>query len=62
MEFLCEFDFEIKHVTGKENKTTYTLIRKLHVTSINTFQTNLRSIILKALHHDEMYLQVREEL
>jgi hypothetical protein len=30
MEFLCEFDFEIKHVKGKENKVADALSRKFH--------------------------------
>ena len=29
-EFLCEFDFEIKHIKGKENKVVDALSRKLH--------------------------------
>ena len=28
LEFLCEFDFEIKHIKGKENKVVDTLSRK----------------------------------
>ena len=30
MEFLCEFDFEIKHRKGKENKVVDALNRKMH--------------------------------
>ena len=29
MEFLCEFDFEIKHIKGKENKVVDALSRKM---------------------------------
>ena len=38
LEFLCEFDFEIKHIKGKENKVADALSRKvqeLHVASIS---------------------------
>ena len=28
MEFLCQFDFEIKHIKGKENKVVDALSRK----------------------------------
>ena len=28
LEFLCEFDFEIKHIKGKENKVADALSRK----------------------------------
>ena len=31
MEFLCEFDFEFKHVKGKEYKVVDALSRKFHV-------------------------------
>ena len=30
MDFLCEFDFEIKHMKGKENKMVDALNRKVH--------------------------------
>ena len=29
MEFLCEFDFEIKHIKEKENKVANALNRKV---------------------------------
>ena len=29
LEFLCEFDFEIKHIKGKENKVVDALNRKV---------------------------------
>ena len=29
LEFLCEFDFEIKHIKGKENKVADALSRKV---------------------------------
>ena len=35
MEFLCEFDFEIKHVKGKENKVVDTLSKKNHVATLS---------------------------
>ena len=37
LEFLCEFDFEIKHIKGKENKLVDALSRKvqeMHMTSL----------------------------
>ena len=30
LDFLCEFDFEIKHIKGKENKVVDTLSGKVH--------------------------------
>ena len=43
--FVCEFDFEIKHIKGKENKVVDALNRKvheMHVASLSIFQSNLR--------------------
>ena len=40
LEFLCEFDFEIKHIKEKENKVADVLSRKVqetHATSISIF-------------------------
>ena len=45
LEFLCEFDFEIKHINGKENKVADALNRKMqemHVASLSIFQSDLR--------------------
>ena len=45
LEFLCEFDFEIKHIKGKENKVVDALNRKvheMHVASLSTCQPDLR--------------------
>ena len=38
LEFLCEFDFKIKHIKGKENKVADALSRKvqeMHVASLS---------------------------
>ena len=40
MEFLCEFDFEIKHIKGKENKVADAhnkKVHEMHVESLNIF-------------------------
>ena len=45
MEFLFEFDFDIKHIKGKENKVVDALNRKvqeMHVASLSIFQSYLR--------------------
>jgi hypothetical protein len=34
MEFLCEYDFEIKHIKGKENKVVDSLSRRAHELNI----------------------------
>ena len=45
LEFLCEFNFEIKHVKGKEKKMVDAISRKvheMHVASLSTSQPYLR--------------------
>ena len=42
LDFLCEFDFEIKHINGKENKVYDVLSRKvweMHVESLTICQS-----------------------
>ena len=59
LEFLCEFDFEIKQINGKENKVADTLSRKvqeMHVSSLSIFQSNLRQHIVNHVDADEMYV------
>ena len=45
LEFLCEFEFEIKHIKGKENKVDDALSKKMqemHVASLSNCQIDLR--------------------
>ena len=65
LEFLCEFDFEIKHIKGKENKVVDALSRKaqeMHVEPISIFQSDLRQKIINRNAEDEMYAQVKDKL
>ena len=65
LEFLWEFDFEIKHIKGKENKVFYALSRKvqeMHVTSLSIFQSVLRQQIVSHTAEDELYAQVKDNL
>ena len=65
MEFLCEFDFEIKHIKGKENKVADALNRKvqeMHVASIRIFQPDLRQQIINCNDEDEMYEKLKDKL
>ena len=42
---LCEFDFEIERIKGKENKVADALNKKvheMHVSSLSIFQPDLR--------------------
>jgi hypothetical protein len=51
LEFLSEFDFDIQHIKGKENKVADAVSRRvheLHATTINMYQSDLKDIILEA--------------
>lgn len=62
LEFLCELEFNIKHIKGKENKVACALSRMTHVGAISTCRTGLRSKILIVIISDEFPLQVKEGL
>ena len=65
LEFLCEFDFEIKHIKGKENKVADPLSRKvqeIHVASLSIFQPDLRQQIVNHDTEEELYAQVKDKL
>ena len=65
LEFLCEFDFEIKHIKGKENKSADALSRKvqeMHVAYLSIFQSDLRQQIVNHTARDELYEQVKDKL
>jgi hypothetical protein len=51
LEFLCEYDFDIKHIKGKENKVADALnmrVHELHATTISMYHTNLQGKISEA--------------
>jgi hypothetical protein len=58
LEFLCEYDFDIKHIKGKENKVADVLNRRvheLHATTISMYQTDIKSRISEAANADLQY-------
>jgi hypothetical protein len=55
LEFLCEYDFDIKYIKGKENKVADALNRKvheLHATTISMYQTEMKDRIFEAANAD----------
>ena len=65
LEFLCEFDFEIKHIKGKENKVADALsmkVKEMHVASLSIFQSDLRHQIVNHVAGDELYELVKDKL
>jgi hypothetical protein len=65
LEFLNEYDFEIKNIKGKENKFVDALSRRVHLmqaTTISMHQSDLKRGILDDVVTDQHYLQVKESL
>jgi hypothetical protein len=65
LEFLCKYEFDIKHIKGKENKVVYALnmrVHELHVTTINLYQTNFKGIIYKSAKVDLQYMELVTKL
>jgi hypothetical protein len=58
LEFLCEYEFDIKHIKGKENKVANALSRKvhkLHATTISMYQTEMKDRILEVANAGLQY-------
>jgi hypothetical protein len=65
LEFMCEYDFEIKHIKGKENKVVDALSRRvheLHATTISMYRIDIKSIILEAANVDLQYRELVAKL
>jgi hypothetical protein len=65
LEFLSDYDFDIKHIKGKENKFSDALSRRvhlMHVSTVSMHQSDLKRRILDGLVRDQHYLQVKESL
>jgi hypothetical protein len=55
LEFLSKYNFDIKHIKGKEKKVADALSRRVHelcATTINMYQTDVKSQILEASNID----------
>jgi hypothetical protein len=58
LEFLCEYDFDIRHIKGKENKVVDELsmrVHELHATTIIMYRIDIKSRILEAANTDLHY-------
>jgi hypothetical protein len=61
LEFLSEYDFDIKHIKGKENKVANALSRRvpeLHATSISMYQSDLKDRIIEVSISDLQYKEL----
>jgi hypothetical protein len=65
LEFLSEYDFDIKHIKGKENKVVDALNRRvheLHATTISMYQTDIKRKIMEAANADLQYRELVAKL
>ena len=65
LAFLSEYDFESKHIKGKQNKVVDALSRNAipHCSAaFSSYKTNLESLIKEATKNDEEYLKTKEQL
>jgi hypothetical protein len=65
LEFLSEYDFDTKHIKGKENIVADALnrrVHKLHATTISMYQSDLKDIIIEATKSNLQYMELVEKL
>jgi hypothetical protein len=65
LEFLSEYDFDIKHIKGNENKFVDALSRRVHIlhaTTISMHQSDLKRRILDVVVTNQHYIHVKESL
>ena len=65
LEFLSEYEFDIKHVKGKENKMADALSRRvheMHATTISMYQIDLKGRIYEARKDDLQYMELVTKL
>jgi hypothetical protein len=64
LEFLSEYDFDIKNIKGKENKVVDALSRRvheMHATTISMYKSDLKDKILEAAKSDQQYMAIKEK-
>jgi hypothetical protein len=65
LEFLSEYEFNIKHIKGKENKVVDALKRRVHqkhATTTSMYNSDLKDKILEAMKTYQHYVQIKENL
>jgi hypothetical protein len=64
LAFLSEYDFEIKHIKGKENKVADALSRHanlVYMTASSSYETDLEDKIRTTMENDEKYKILKEK-
>jgi hypothetical protein len=65
LEFIYEYNFDIRHIKGKENKVVDALSRRvheLHATTISVYQIDLKDRILEVAKADMQYMEMVTKL
>jgi hypothetical protein len=65
LEFLSEYEFEIKHIKEKENQVADALSRRAHevnISAISMYMTDLKKKIVATTNSDQIYLKIKETL
>jgi hypothetical protein len=65
LEFLCEYDFDIKHIKEKENKVVDSLskrVHELHATTISMYRNDIKGRILEDANADLQYMELLAKL
>jgi hypothetical protein len=65
LDLICEYEFDIKHIKGKENKVANALSRRVHelyATTITMYQTDIKGKISKAANADLQYMELVEKI
>jgi hypothetical protein len=61
LEFLCEYEFDIKNIKGKQNQVVDALSRRMHEvlsTTISMYQNDLKGRISNAAKVDLQYMEL----
>jgi hypothetical protein len=65
LEFLSEYDFDINHIKGKENKVEYELskrVHEMHATTISMYKSDLKDKLLESAKSYQCYMEITENL
>jgi len=65
LEFLKEYDFNIKHIRGKENKVSDTLskrVHEMHATTIIMYKSDLKDKILEDTKYNQRYVDINKKI
>ena len=65
LDFLSEYDFEIKHIKGKENKVDDALSRNAvtsFVVAISSYKTDLEDKMEEGIRRDPEYQNLKEKI